>query len=413
GATLGACGSTDTQACTFGCATAGGAHCGVMQPSLPVTAADLATAGVADLDVKSDGFVDTDTGAIDGVRAANGSPGTREQKSGITYQLVGNVGVFVVKSLKIETGATLKLRGTAAAAIVATQTMTIVGVIDARGYDSSGTLCAGNVAGPGGSPGALGIDSGNGTARGAGGGKGVAGFTSGSVAGPGGGGYGGAGGGGGGYLAGGGAIVPFPGPIAGGFGGGASGTEGPPQGSAGEPGGGGGGAVQLVAGVSIAIGGGANPGGLNAGGCGGKGATMGQAGSGAGSGGTILVQAPTISIATNGVLAVNGGGGATGGKSTLGENGKLSPSVAIGVGAAGGYGKGGDGSSALSIAGASGGDGTSGNKGGGGGGGAGRIRLENVSGSVTPDNGGIVSPQIGVEVDGGVWPTTVGALLTK
>lgn len=405
GATLGTCGSSDTQTCTFGCINVGGAHCGVMQPSLPVTASDLGTTGVTDVDVTADAFLDTDNGAIDNLRAANDSPSAREQKSGITYQLVGGVGVFIVKSLKVETGVALKLRGTAAAAIVATQTMTIVGVVDARGYDKSGALCAANVAGPGGSSGAATSDTPNGNATGAGGGLGVVGFT--DTSGPGGGGYGGPGGAGGGYPLSAGGTAPLPGPIAGGFGGGASGASG---GSNGAPGGGGGGAVQLVAGVSINVGGGANPGGINAGGCGGKGAAFGNTGSGAGSGGTILLQAPTLSIAATGVLAANGGGGSTGNGSGPGENGKLSNGLAIGAAANGGYGKGGDGSSALSPVGQPGGTGT---KGGGGGGGSGRIRLENVSGSVTPATGGIVSPKIDVDVDGGIPPTTVGVLLTK
>ncbi len=421
GTTLGTCGQPGAETCPLDCSTVGGAHCTVIQPNLPVTTADLAKPGVVALTISADAFVDTDTGAIEGIRPPNVDPGTDEIKSGIGFRLVGKVGVFTVKSLKVSTGATLKLRGAAAFALAAAETIEVVGIVDARGYDTAGVLCGtpnttlasdtSHVAGPGGSPGALRDGANNGTASGAGGGRGVAGFTSGT-AGAGGGGFGGAGGTGGDYPNSGGAVVPMPSPIAGGFGGGASGGSG---GANGANGGGGGGAVQLVAGMSIAIGGGPNVGGINAGGCGGTGAAFGQTGSGGGSGGAILLQAPITTIKALGVLAANGGAGSTGNSSPRGEHGKLGKDFAIGPAAAGGYGKGGNGAPGITgspeqmLAGDPGGP-ASGSKGGAGGGGVGRIRIENRSGSMAIPADGVVSPVIAT---GPTAASTVGVLATK
>lgn len=419
GTTLGTCGDPATQKCALDCSSVGFAHCTVMQPTAPVAGADLTTAGTTPLTVSVSALVDTDTGAIEGIRPPNVDPSTQELKSGIAFRRVGNVGVFSVKSFSVNTGATLKLRGTSAFAIAAAETISVVGIIDARGYDANGVLCGlpsttpasdtAYVAGPGGSPGAQRTGANNGSAVGAGGGKGVAGFTAGSVSGPGGGGFGGTGGNGGGYANSGGASVPFPGPIAGGFGGGASGGSG---GANGQSGGGGGGAVQLVAGLSIEIGGGANPGGVNAGGCGGTGAQFGEAGSAGGSGGAILLQAPVIAVKALGVLAANGGAGSTGSTGTRGGHGSLSKSTALGSAAVSGYGKGGDGApgnppNTPLLDGENGGTGT---RGGGGGGAVGRIRLENRSGSIALAPEGIVSPPIAT---GATAATTVGVLPVK
>lgn len=424
GTTLSTCGDPAPIKCALECVTTGEPHCTEIQPALPVVTADLTKPNVTALVITADGFVDTATGAIDNVRAPNVDPATEETKSGIGFRRVGNVGVFTVKSFRVESGATLKLRGAAAFAIAAAERIEIIGVVDARGYDAAGVLCGtpnttigsdtSHVAGPGGSPGGQRNGASNGLAPGAGGGKGVAAFTSGATAGPGGGGFGGAGGNGGNYAASGGAVVPFPGPIAGGFGGGASGGAG---GANGANGGGGGGAVQLVAGISIEIGGGANPGGVNAGGCGGTSAGMGETGSAGGSGGAILLQAPVASVKANGVLAANGGGGGTSGGFVRAEHGKLSAMFAIGnAGNGSTYGKGGDGgprnpggsTPEQMLAGESGGTGTT--KGGAGGGGVGRIRVENRSGSLSVDPNGIVSPVIAT---GATAATTVGVLPVK
>lgn len=419
GTTLATCGNPTPEKCALDCSPSGGAHCTVIQPALPVTTADLSMPGVGPLTITTDGFVDTATGAIDNVRPPNADPATAEVKSGIGFRRVGNVGVFTVKSFRVESGATLKLRGPAAFAIAAAERVEIIGIVDARGYDAAGVLCGtpsttasldtSHVAGPGGSPGGQRDNGKAGDAPGAGGAKGVAGFTSGS-AGPGGGGFGGAGGNGGGFNNSGGAVVAMPSPIAGGFGGGGSGGSG---GANGANGGGGGGAVQLVAGISIEIGGGANPGGVNAGGCGGMGAAFGETGSGAGSGGAILLQAPVTTVKGNGVLAANGGGGSTGNSSPRAEHGKLGKGFAIGSPANGGYGKGGDGAPGnvgtpeQMLAGSAGGTGT---KGGGGGGGVGRIRIENRSGSMSVPADGVVSPVIAT---GATAATTVGVLSVK
>lgn len=417
GTTLATCGQTATETCALECSTTGGAHCTVLQPNVPVTAADLATADVVPVTISADAVVDTATGSIEGLRPANADPSTQEMKSGIAFRLVGNVGVFIVKSFKVSTGVTLKLRGPAAFALVAAETIEIVGVVDARGYDVNGVLCGvpgsgtdtAHVAGPGGSPGGIKGGSTNGVAPGAGGGKGVSGFTAGATEGPGGGGFGGTGGNGGGYANSGGAIVAMPSPIAGGFGGGASSLNG-------GSGGGGGGAVQLVAGATITIGGGPNPGGINAGGCGGTGGAFGEAGSGGGSGGAILLQSPVVTIKALGVLAANGGAGSTGSAAARGEHGKLGKASALGPPANGGYGKGGDGAPRVlggslesPLSGEAGGAPT-GNKGGGGGGGGGRIRIENRSGSVSVPADGVVSPAIET---GPAAATTVGAVSTK
>ena len=418
GTTLGTCGDPATQKCALDCSTVGGAHCTIMQPTAPVVPDDLTTVGAAALTINASALVDTDTGAIEGIRPPNGDPGALELKSGIAFRRIGNVGVFSVKSFTVNTGATLKLRGTSAFALAAAETITVVGIIDARGYDAAGVLCGtpnttpasdtAYVAGPGGSPGGQRTGANNGSATGAGGGKGVAGFTSGS-AGAGGGGFGGRGGNGGGYAISAGGSVAFPSPIAGGFGGGASGGSG---GANGQSGGGGGGAVQLVAGISIEVGGGANPGGVNVGGCGGTGAMFGETGSAGGSGGAILLQAPSISMKALGVLAANGGAGSTGSTGTRAGHGTLSRSTALGSAAVSGYGKGGDGApgnppNTPLLDGENGGTGT---KGGGGGGASGRIRLENRSGSIAVPADGIVSPPIAT---GATAAGTVGVLPVK
>jgi hypothetical protein len=246
GTTLATCGEATPVKCELDCSTTGGAHCTEMQPALPVVTADLSKPDVVPLTISADGFVNTATGAIDNVRPPNIDPGTEEVKSGIGFRLVGNVGVFFAKSFRVESGATLKLRGPAAFAIAVAERIEIIGIVDARGYDAGGILCGNsdtsNVAGPGGSLGGSPTGANNGAAPGGGGGKGVAGFTLGSTEGPGGGGFGGAGGNGGNFNGSGGVVVPFPGPIAGGFGGGASGSG---AGTNGAKGGGGGGAVQL------------------------------------------------------------------------------------------------------------------------------------------------------------------------
>jgi hypothetical protein len=421
GTTLGACGVTEK--CAIECSEAGSAHCTEIEPAAPITKADLRVGGAVPLEISNTGapiVLNTDNGAIDGIRTANGDPTAKEMISGIGFQRIGKVGVFTVKSFKVNTGATLIARGGSAFALAATETIEVIGLIDARGYNAAGVLCGTTnttpnldtayVAGPGGFPGGDRTVN-QGDAPGAGGGKGVAFPTPGNSRGAGGGGFGGAGGAGGAktsevVIQNGGPSVPLPSPIHGGFGGGASGP------ANGKSGGGGGGAVQLVAQGSITIGGGANPGGINVGGCGGESAQFGTNGSAGGSGGAIFLQSPITVMKDNGVLAANGGGGGTQNTGRA-EAGKLSAMFAIGSGAST-YGKGGNGAptdltgSPASYVGEAGMGNAAG--GGSGGGGAGRIRIENRSGSVVVPSASIISPAIAV---GGAAVTTVGTLAIK
>jgi hypothetical protein len=150
----------------------------------------------------------------------------------------------------------------------------------------------------------------------------------------------------------------------------------------------GGGAVQLVAGHSIVI---HATGGIVAGGGGGAAGLKYQP-SGGGSGGAILLEAATVSVA--GYLTANGGGGAGGGSygpTTSGQPGSADGKPAAG-GHDGSYSAGGLGSAAAVL---NGGDGSAQPDAwgaGGGGGGAGRIRINTKLGAATVT--GIVSPAL-------------------
>ena len=383
------------QTCPLGCLASGTPHCAVLQPSAPVTAADLTAAGVGDLVVTTSLFVHTDTGAIDGIRVANAVPGTYEVVAGIGFALFAgsNVGVFTVKSLTVNDTISMQVKGKAALAVAAATTITIQGILDARGYDAAGVICdaestsANTAVGPGGGAGGT-----SGDATGAGGGH------AGDVGGGGGGGFGGGGGNGGlspgDTFAGaslGGSSVAFPPIIAGGFGAGRSGGGG---------GGGGGGGVQLVAGSEIRIGGGTSGGGINVGGCGGvggAGALAQEGGGGGGSGGAILLQSPAITMITKGVLAANGGAGGSG--AGRGPAGNLSDQPALPIPLSGGaMGAGGSGSAAAALSGSAGAVCTT-NPGscfaGGGGGGAGFIHVQNAAGTLTLPVGATISPSLG------------------
>ncbi len=305
--TLSAC-PTQQVACALGCSTSGGAHCQVLQPQSPVTAADLSTAGVSALTISTNAFINTDTGVIDiptvsTIRAANADPSTFQIISGIGYQLFAgvNVGVFTVGNFTINDTITLTARGNAAFALASSGTIVITGVLDARGYTSAGMLCGDVTGGPGG-----GVGSATGNAPGTGGGQGgdsdLTGADQTVSGGGGGGGYGGVGGVGGNGLSGygtgggtGGIVASLLPTIAGGFGGGDSVLG---------KGGGGGGGVQLVAATSITVGGGSMTGGINAGGCS---SVLTNGYGGGGSGGTILLETPVVTMQTMGVLGANGG----------------------------------------------------------------------------------------------------------
>lgn len=387
GATLRTCTAPD-QTCELGCATAPTLHCARMRPTAPVKPEDLLAAGVEDLAIGTDLFVDTDTGAIGDLRAGNDDPETYAVKGGVGFKLFKglNVAVLTVKSLTIADTVAMKVRGTAALAVVASGKIIVLGTIDARGYGpgGAGVLCNAAtttsvpVPGPGGSPGSEG-----GEKIGAGAGN------SGDIGGGGGGGFAGAGGNGGivdsfENASVGGIVVPFPATLVGGFGGGRSVNN---------HGAGGGGGVQLVSATSIQIGGGSAVGGINVGGCGGLGNNT-PGGSGAGSGGMILLQSPLVDVRASGALAANGGSGGAGG--FRGNAGNLSSVAATtpasttgggGAGAAGATLQGGNGTLSNTD--------PSSSPAGGGGGGAGYVRIENAAGTLDLVEGATISPAMG------------------
>ncbi len=389
--TFHSCTAQGDQTCALGCVTTPGAHCAVMQPAGPVVAADLIAPLVGDLVITSSTVFHTDTGVIDGIRAANAAAGTYEVASDIGFKLFAgsNVGVFTVKNFTINDTIVGVASGNASIAIVAGDKIILQGTLDARGYKGS-SLCGVSppgAVGPGGTQG--GQAAGN-DGTGAGGGKGA------DIGGGGGGGFGGRGGDGQhntGELSdpftAGGSSVPFALPVSGGFGGGGMGAG---------AGGGGGGAVQLVAANEIRIGGGTQPGGVNVGGCGGYGGLNGSlpntGGGGGGAGGEILVQSPLFTMLAKGTLAANGGAGGSGGG--FGNAGLFSDQVATPTPVNGSTtkGPGGAGGAAAALDGADAGANTS-TFGGGGGGAVGRVRIDNASGTFTVPSGAIISPTLG------------------
>lgn len=349
----------DTE-CNWGCLVD---HCGALQPTGgAATAADLMVdSTLADISLTT-GVINTDTGAITGVRPAG--DGVR---SGIGFEVRNGVGVFHFKKLSIN--GPISALGTHAVVLVANEEVVVSSTLVARG-------CTAGERSPGGSLGGAPAATGNGP------GAGGAGLNDGLDGGGGGAGHavaGGKGGMGGAALGGAGGAVYGTAEIplisaAGGSGGGggadASGAGGP-----------GGGAIQLISNTSISI-----SGGINAGGCGGtKGATA-DAGGGGGSGGTIVLEAPIVEIA--GGLAVNGGGGGGGDGGTDGAPGQLAATEANG-GTPGGAGGAGGVGAALGSSGA----GQNANRGGGGGGGVGWIRITTRDGSALIT--GFTSPGLG------------------
>jgi hypothetical protein len=322
--------------CMAGCSTSGGAHCQVLQPSPPVSTADLTTAGVMSITIASGTAIfNTNDGSISGAltRGANALAGTSQVIAGIAFRQGGGVGIWTFADLTVAKGATVTLLGVGPAALVAEGSLSVLGVIDARPTDSAGNLCPSPPsAGPGASAGGTGCPS-----CGPGGDYGAAGL------GPGGGGGGTTGpssegphtsGGGAGHAAAGGAGGTNSGGMIFATAGGsiyvddAGGGSGGGGGLFGGFGGGGGGAVTLVAGYVISIGNGQGVAGVNAGGCGGSN------GGGGGSGGTIVLEAPFVQLQAQGVLAANGGGGGAAqvDASLQGNPGGLGAAPALGYG---------------------------------------------------------------------------------
>jgi hypothetical protein len=389
GTTLSTCNldgtAVDTATCVLGCNTAGN-DCNALSPTAPAVSSDFSYGGLSDPTITAALLVfDTDSGEIrDGanavVRMPNAAPQTRFVENGIGFHRVSGVGIWTFSKLTVPTATTIVFKSAYAASILSATDLTIAGTIDLRGYGdptqakmATTTLCAGGVAGPGGTNGGSGATAATG--------MGAGGQPDTTTAGGGGGGYGDVGAAGGndggnkggkaGVVSGGVAINP----LAGGFGGGSSGGNG----------GGGGGALQLAAQGAITI-----SGQINAGGCGGAAGDATHGGGGGGSGGAVLVEAPTVHVTATGVLAANGGGGGAGGSatSTAGDPGAASSTQANGgAGLAGGH-NGGSGDALGATA----GTGTNGAGAGAGGGGVGRVRVNTRTGAAVLDLNYVISP---------------------
>ncbi|MGE5182856.1 MAG: hypothetical protein ACM31C_12365 [Acidobacteriota bacterium] len=375
-------GSALATTCDWGCMPGAAPRClQLVAAGGAVTPADLDPAGLADV-VVPDAVLDSDAGTIGGIRGA----GT-DVISGIGYTQVTSpvpAATFRFKSLHV-TGQ-LHLQGTRALALVADGDIVIDGMLD-------GTYaCGGAHPGPpGGSAGGM-ASAGLGTGGGAAG--------NGASQGGGGGGYGHVGGAGGvnsGTPPAGGITWGTPEImlLVGGSGGGAG------NGTSGGIGGAGGAAIQLVSNTSITI---STTGIVNAGGCGGSAQPNAAPGGGGGAGGAILLEAPSVTV--NGVLAVNGGGGAGGDVGGgAGKDGQPSYAPAAG-GVAGGGGIGTGGAGGYGATAAQAGAGSS--RSGGGGGAVGWIRIDTRPGTPAATATATMSPGL---LDVGTTTTTGSATL--
>jgi hypothetical protein len=349
-----------TEACSFGCTTAGDA-CKNLDPANGLAAAlDGASSGPAVMFAPATAATtfDTDTGAVMHGGVAVAIPSMVKIQPGLP-----NIRAFQVKSLVVQNPVTVS--GSAAFAIVSDGDVAISSPITLAGRGSSPgsgavidrvAACAGRD-----------TTIANRLAPGAGGaGFGAPGGTGGTVN--------GTIGGGAGTAAGSNTLEPLRGGCFGGF---ATGS--------GSLGGGGGGAFQVSSRTTITV----TVGGvINA--SGGGGSFFFSTGGG-GSGGGILLEAAVVTV--GGILAANGGGGACGGPG--GEDGRTSAhsTPPFGLGAYGGscnsthWGNGGNGGSKDDVA-KNGGeatfDGGGFGAGGAGGGGVGRIRVNTRTGTFTP-----------------------------
>jgi len=378
-----------------------------MTPSGSVDSSDLTMSGVMPVTFPAgETRLNSDTGAITGMitRPANTiNTNVETSSNGIAFhqKMVNSipVGVFTFADVTVQNGATLKIIGTAAVALVSQKHFVMSGLIEVRPMDGTGAICPpGNVvAGPGGSTGGAAGHGGPTSMSplpGNGPGGGGAGVVSLMVQPSGGSGAGHAGGGGaascGCYngmaqLPGGGGIM-FTNAPQGGSGGGGGGAA---------AGGGGGGSIQIDAAGVITIGDGTGLQGINAGGCGGQGA---NGGGGGGAGGRIFLEAPYVQIGAQGVLAANGGGGGGYASSTNydGMAGVLGNTPAYGGGSSQFVSVSGNGGAGDSLAGTSAPACTTGcgpSPGLGGGGSAGRI-VVNAAGTPAVNAQGILSPSV-------------------
>lgn len=345
---------TRIERCPAGCVTSASPHCGVIQPSGVVSSSDIdGNATLAAVVVPPAGAViDSDTGAISGVRA----PGTGII-AGVGYEIRAGIAVFRFGDLRVDGPVTVT--GTHAVAWTSNRTIQVSAMIDLTG------TCIDGAAGPGGEGGGAPHLSATAPGGGAAGASGTGG---------GGGSHGSRGGSGGpsqsvtmggapGLTVGGPAILSLRGGAGGGGGAGF--------------GGGGAGAIQLVARDEVVFSSTGTSAGIAAGGCGGRGSSDG--GGGGGAGGAILIEAPRVDLGislTSYVVAGGGGGGYA----------AQSDGASGNQGSRGGQNGGGDGAFTLPAQ-----DGSSAGTGGGGGGGAGWMRFNYVK-QLRASNATLVPP---------------------
>ena len=368
--------------CENGC---GGAtpHCLSLAPSNGLIPPLLLPGATADVTLDKLNF-DSSDGSIRMMNVDIREAGTGV-KSGIRFEVVNNVGVWVANTWTLAANNDWSFTGTRPITLFAAKSITIRSLIDV-GANPAGA------AGPGGT--------GRNPSTTTGGCRGRAGRNIDATHGEGG------GGGGGGYpamgaqganggssnqggaltgLGGGCASNPSTVPLLGGNGGGDGGNN------AGNFGGGGGGAISLVAMESVTI-----TGTVAAPGGGGGNLTAGNGGGGGGGGGAVFVEAPTVTI--SGQLTANGGGGGAPSGGANGTRGATASATAAAGGlysGSGGPARGGAGGAGIVNP-------TNGasynfddtvnltntNRGGGGGGAAGRIEVKRRVGGVS----GLASP---------------------
>ncbi len=353
---------TQQVPCDISCSTTGGAHCTQFTPSNGAQWTDLATVadGTGDLNVTEDILISTDTGGITTRLNATVIRNTGEGvMDGYRFRIIsGQVSLLAFDDLTIALGAKVRVTGSHALIILARNTITIVGEIDANG----GRNADPTQAGPGGGPGAVGASPAGGCGFGPNGNFNAGNQDAGGGAG---GSFGGKGGAGGDNLGGNAANVCtdlLKVKLQGGSGGGRGGN---PNDSG--NGGGGGGAIQFTAGVSLSV-----SGLLHAGGAGGQSSLIQGGGGGAGAGGGFLFEAPTVNILATAIIVTNGGGGGDGKVVTSnGETGRPDLNVAAKAG------NGGDGGAGASAAQDGSGNQNAGS--GGGGGSIGKIEIQCVN----------------------------------
>ncbi len=356
--------SEEERDCPLGCDEAS-TQCVAFEPSNDVGTFFAEAEEAPDVEIDSPGFIDTDNGTIT-VGGDNVSVPTE-----LLENIDGgaDIRVFMVGSLDIL--ADTEVDGSAALAFVADDDITIEALLDLSAEEDElgpGALI-GSAAGPGGvCPEGGSSGGGGGPFGGDGGSGGTAGQVSGGFGGP--------------------AQDDFEDliPLRGGHIGREASTRGNRIAGAG-------GAVQLVSRTRVVV---------RDGGAIGAGGAAGGTGSGGGSGGGILIEAPIVQALDGGTaVAANGGGGGCAQSDTPAEDGRLDDQPAGGCetssshgdGGAGGAGSEPDGENGESVSPGYACDGSQqAFVGGGGGGGAGHIRINNESGSFSPQGGATVSP---------------------